>query len=168
MKNCLKKVSMLMAILSITSQLYGQWESGVVTSDPMTGEKVAYASSPWVGSNGQPMIPQRINAALAVYHKPGHEWVSIVLSENLYVDNNFIKIWDMRIKWDDELTSTRARINQLETGSIYLADPEIISRIRRHGSCMVELKFVAHETEYFVFPLGGSSKAIAEMRTKLK
>ena len=167
MEKILKKVLMLLAILCMTSQLYGQWVSGIATSDPMTGEKVAYASSPWVRPNVE--IPYGdIQAALVIYRKDEREWVSIVFSEDMDIENNFTYTWNIRTKWDDEITTTLARIKHYTTAAINMVGPDVISRIRRHDSIMVELEFIGLGVRYLVFPLEGSSNAIEEMRTKLE
>ncbi len=172
-----KKVMMLMILaiffLALTvngAQIGTEW-TVTVSKDVMTEEETWYASSPNVTSTEPMGFPyEGTKAALVLGYDGKDEWVYIWFSQSPNLLDTKIgdgyNIISTRIKWDDEIETTK--LTQ-EWGSKFLhftEDEEVVSKIINSDTMLLELNWYGEGKVYFQFPLEGAAEAIDEIHKK--
>ncbi len=142
-----------------------------VSKDEMTGEEIWYALSPEVSSTEPMNFPyEDTKAVLGVGYNGEDEWVYIGFNvtpnplDTTIGDGYYIIT--TRIKWDDEIETTK--LTQ-EWGSKYLhftEDEEVVSKIINSDTMLLELNWYGEGKVYFRFPLEGAAEAIDEIYSK--
>lgn len=155
-------------LASLSSGVFAQWNAAV-TSDEMTGEISAYATSDWVSPRRQLPFPYGdLRAVLGVGCKGSSEWAYIRFTTSPNIANSDTQDgYDSvrtRVRWDDE-TGYMRFVQKWGGNSIqFQRSSRAIEKIKASNSMLLELDWYGLGDVYFEFPLDGASKAIAEGR----
>lgn len=143
------------------------------SSDQMTGEFSAYASSPISFPTEVMSFPYSdVRAWLGIGCKGQREWAYIGFSAspnlaNTSTEDGYSLIYT-RIRWNDVVENIKLR---QDWGSDFIHFTDYASTIRKIDSsktALLELQWYGQQQTYFEFSLNGSSKALEEIRSKCK
>lgn len=150
--------------------IFAQWDNSS-SIDEMTGEVSAYCSSQFVSSTKKMNFPYTdTKAFLGIGNDGKSEWVYIGFTNQPNLLNTETKdgynVFNTRIKWDDELTSSKF-IQTWGANSIqFWNSEEVVENIRNSNTVLLELEWHGSGKVYFRFNLSGSTKAVNKMRAK--
>ena len=157
------------ALLLLPGQSAAKWSTSV-SKDAMTGEKSCYAHSASTGPTERMGFPYNdVKAWIGIGSDGRSEWAYVGFSDspNLTdtdIGDGYTKI-RTRIKWDDQVENV-TMIQMWGAEFLHFEnDNVIIKRIAESSTVLLELNWFGEGKTYFQFSLGGSSAAIAKIRS---
>ena len=162
-------ITIIFIVLQSTS-LFAEWNV-VEKKDEMTGDKSAYAYSSNVKSTKEMDFPYGdVESWLGVGCDKDSFWAYIGFTEapNLQdteTEDGYNKI-ETRVKFGDEIMNIILVQNWNAKSLHFINGTEIISKINKHHSMLLELNWYGEGDVYFSYSLRGSVKAIAEIFKK--
>ena len=160
------------SIFLTTTVLATNWDTSI-SKDEMTGKGSAYASSPIISPSKRMEFPySNVKGWMAVGCNKNTKWVYIgfTTAPNLndtQTEDGYSTI-TTRIKIDDKveyITLTQ------DWGSKFLHfqnDEEIINKIKKANSILLELNWHGSGSVYFKFPLNGSANALKKITNECR
>ena len=164
----IKSIFAVFFLFLTSAQASAQWYTSQ-DSDEMTGESSSYAHSQSVTATESMEFPYNgTEAWLGVGCDGQSEWVYVGFSQqpNLINTTTFDGYDNIRtrIKFDDKVQNVT--LSQ-DWGSKFLQfndDSEIIPKLARSSTVLLELDWHGESSTYFKFSLNGSADAIANIR----
>lgn len=160
-------IVLFLLIFNVSSAIAG-WTVHSST-DEMEGTTNCFASSQSVNPTKPMKFPYNdVNAWLGIGNNGKSEWAYIGFSKEPNIidkkpDNGYSVI-KTRMKWDDQIEIVTLTQDWGSKFLHFALDSRMISKIAKHKKVMLELNWYGQGQKYFVFPLTGSSDAIARMR----
>ena len=163
-------IGILLSLAGTPRGLKAQGWSHFTSTDEMTGETQAFATSPRAAPTRPMAFPYGgVRAWLGFGCDGQDEWVYIGFTDapnltNSEPQSGGYSTFTARTRWDDEVR--RMEMSQ-EWGERFLhfqSDATAIRRIEAARSLLLELKWYGSGDVYFRFSLDGSSDAIASAR----
>ena len=172
-----KLLFVITVVFMFVISAYCSWD--VSTSiDEMTGEKEVYASSSRTSPTKSMSFPYNdVEAWIGIGSNGDREWAYIGFSTSPHLNNTTRMSEDgndrvdLRVKWDDELSSMRLRH---ESGSRYLTfkwsdyREGFVSNVAKHNTLLLEVDWYGQGKVYFKFSLEGSAIALKKMRNQAR
>ena len=171
---------MLIATLSFwVSPIYAQvsaaetaW-STKISSDPMTGESIAFARSSIIGPSTPMSFPYSdVEGWLEIRCDSDREIIYIRFKDTPNLtgtrQKNGYDLTEARIKWDDNLESIYLAQHWGSTVLKLIGSAKVIQNVLSYKSMIIELHWYGQSLSHFNFPLEGAVAALKEIRTSCK
>lgn len=141
------------------------------SKDEMTGKLSAYAHSPISFPTKEMSFPYGgVNAWLGVGCDKNSEWVYIGFNGSPNLANTETEdgynLINTRIKWNGAVENVELTQDWSAEFLHFREDAPALSKILNSNTALLELQWHGQQPAYFEFSLNGSSKAIAEIKTK--
>ena len=167
-KSTTMRTLILFATMILSVQVTAQWDVST-SKDEMTGEVSSYCSSPSTSPTETMSFPYGDTKGwLGIGCDGESEWVyaGFTIEPNLQdtdIGDGYNSI-RTRIKFDDEIET----VNLIQTWNSkflhFSNDKDIIDKIMKANTVLLELKWYGEGSVYFRFSGGGSTKAINQIR----
>lgn len=141
------------------------------SKDEMSGKFTAFAHSPTAYPTKKMSFPYNdVTSWMGVGCDSENEWVyfGFSTSPNLTKDKtkDGYNLINTRIKWDNQVENVTLTQDWGEKFIHFKNDNTEISKISASNTALLELHWHGQQPTFFKYSLNGSSKAIAEIRTK--
>lgn len=153
-----------------TEPMKPTWIS-TTSKDEMTGKLSAFARSPYTEPTKRMGFPYGdVRSWIAVGCDATSEWVYFGFNNAPNLSNTETKdkynLIKTRISWDDNVENI-SLTQDWGAKFIHFRDyVAAVSKVEASGSTLLELQWHGEQSVYFKYDLNGSSKAIAEIRSK--
>ena len=162
------RILLLGFLFILSGQMNAQWDVST-SKDEMTGDVSSYCSSPSTTSTKTMSFPYSDTRGwIGVGCDGNSEWVYVGFTEapnlqNTSIGDGFNSI-STRIKFDDNVETVRMTQKWTSKFIHFNNDKDIIEKIINSNTVLIELDWYGEGSTYFRFNLGGSTKAINQIR----
>lgn len=146
------------------------WRS-FTTTDDLTGEESAFATSPRVAATRRMSFPYSgVRGWLGVGCDVSSEWAYASFTEAPNLTNTDTQsgydVINTRIRFDETVEDITLTQSWGATGLHFADDQAVITKFAESSSVLLELSWYGEDQAIFEFPLNGSTAAISQMRER--